>query len=102
MNFLKSWLAQAWPKRRLAPDANDAAHLQALYGHVFNTPSGHELLEMWLETVVLDNPRSTDANECIAYTAKCAFVEDVIRNVDRANNPAKYQAQVMTQQRRVA
>lgn len=100
MNFLKSWFKQPWPKRRMMPSGDDIEHLQALYAHVFNTPAGNELLELWLETVVLENPRSTDANECIAFAAKCAFVEDVIKAVDRANNPSKYQVQ--TQQRRVA
>lgn len=94
MNFFKSWLKAMWPPHRVTPTASDVARMRTLYGAVFNTPAGNELLEFWLETVVLANPRSTDANECIAYTTKCAFVEDIIKAVDRVNNPAKYQEPV--------
>lgn len=90
MNIIKQWLKTAFPRNRLLPDANDVARTQQLYASTFNTASGHELLELWIEEVVFTNPRSTDPNECIAYAVKCAVIEDIVKAVDKANNPGKY------------
>ena len=72
------------------PTPTDVRAAQDLYNEVFSSPQGRELIELWIETVVLANPRSTDPNECIAFTAKCAFIEDIVKALDKANNPAKY------------
>lgn len=91
MNLIPNWLANAWPSRRLMPTEADVRDLQQLQVQVFGTPAGQELIHHWIESVVFANPRTTDPNECIKYAAQCAFVEDIIKALDRAENPAKYQ-----------
>lgn len=89
--MIKQWLANMFPRWRIAPTEDDVKKMQTLQRQVFDTPQGRELLEHWLENIVLANPRTTDPNECIAFTAKCAFVEDVIKATDRARDPQKYE-----------
>lgn len=91
MNLLKQWLATAFPTRRVMPAESDVRGFQALYTQVFSNPAGRELIELWVEQIMFTNPRTTDPNECIRFAAQCAFVEDIVKAIDRAENPAKYQ-----------
>lgn len=102
MRILKDWLRFVFPSRRLLPTADDVRKTQELYSHVFSTPAGRELIELWIEQIMFANPRSTDANECIRYAAQCAFVEDIVKALDKAENPSKYEQQNIGFLRRIA
>lgn len=91
MTLIRQWLATMFPKRRLMPAPTDIRQAQELYRNVFNTQPGRELIELWIETVMFTNPRVTDANECIAYAVKCAFIEDIVKALDKATYPNKYE-----------
>lgn len=92
-DMIRDWLTRMFPKHRLTPSPGDVRGIQELYKQVFSGPAGRELIELWIETIVFANPRTTDPNECIAFTTKCAFIEDMIKALDEAQDPAKYQGQ---------
>jgi hypothetical protein len=73
------------------PTQADVLQAQGLYRAVFATQQGRELIELWIEQIMFANPRSTDPNECIAFAVKCAFIEDIVKALDKAENPGKYQ-----------
>lgn len=108
MNFINQWLKTMFPPHRLTPTQRDVKNAQSLYGRVFSTLDGRALLELWLEQIMFNNPRTTEAGPCIKFTNDCAFIEDIVKAVDRAENPGKYEldaAQVPTarfEPRRVA
>lgn len=89
--MIRDWLRTMFPQRRLTPSEGDIRGAQELYRQVFGSQAGRELIEFWIEQIVFSNPRSTDPNECIRYAAQCAFVEDIVKALDKADHPQKYQ-----------
>lgn len=91
MTTIRQWLLTIFPKRRLMPSDVDLKDAEQLYYRVFGTPAGREMIELWIEQIMFNNPRTTDASECITFAVKCAFVEDIVKALDRAENPGKYE-----------
>jgi hypothetical protein len=84
--MIKSWLNRMFPRERLMPDAEYVKAEEQLYLQI-----PERLIETWVERNLLSNPQSTDPNICIAWAARCDFIESIIKIRDRAANPAKYQ-----------
>lgn len=86
MNTIRQWFQNAFPRHRLTPDKNDAAALERQYLQI-----PQPIIESWIENILLSNPGSTDPNICIAWAARCDFVETVIKIRDRVGNAHKYE-----------
>ena len=92
MSFFRLWLSRMFPRWRVFPSVRDVEDEQALFRNVFDNDAGHALLEFYLEKIVIEgNPRSGDSGACIAYAAQCAMVADLIRALDKAKNPKKWE-----------
>ena len=86
MSLIRKWLANPWPVWRLQPTQQDAQIEENLYLQI-----PEALIERWIETNLMSNPQSTDPNICVAWAARCDFIESIIRIRDRAGNRAKYE-----------
>jgi hypothetical protein len=86
MTTIRQWFQNAFPRHRLTPDKNDVAALERQYLQI-----PQPIIESWIETILLSNPQSTDPNICIAWAARCDFVETIIKIRDRVGNSAKYE-----------
>jgi hypothetical protein len=103
MKIFRRWLINMFHREWLNPTPQDVKAQQDIHYRVFGSTAGQDLIEFWIETVLLNNPRTSDPNECVQWTSRCAFVEDTIRALDRAQNADKYkQAQVQFNTRKVA
>lgn len=94
MNFLRQWFNTAFPRHRLMPTIDDVKGNESLYMSI-----PQELVETWLEQNNLSNPQSTDPYVCVAWAARCDFVESIVKIRDRVQNPEKYPELMMIQRR---
>ena len=85
MNIIQSWLSRVFPIERLAPTPDYIDAEEKLYLQIPD-----RLIETWIERNLMSNPQSTDPNICIAWAARCDFIESIIKIRDRAANPGKY------------
>ena len=85
MKSIKDWLANLWPRHRLMPTERDVRNGETDY---LNIPDS--LIEAWIERTQFQNPQSTDPYICVAWAARCDFVETIVKIRDKAANPSKY------------
>ena len=84
MNFIESWWRNKFQKR-------DDARIRQLGMSTFNTVSGQELLQAYMDEILMCPPNSTDPYVICDWKARCSMVTDIIKALDAANDPAKYQ-----------
>jgi hypothetical protein len=85
MKFIQDWLTRCFPRHRLIPTA-EAGRNEDM-DHLLIPDS---LIELWIERTQFNNPQSTDPYVCVAWAARCDFVESIVKIRDRAAFPGKY------------
>ena len=87
MKFIQDWLTRCFPRHRLQPTPESARNEEQDYLAIPD-----RLIETWIERVQFNNPQSTDPYICVAWAARCDFVETIVKIRDKAAFPGKYPA----------
>jgi hypothetical protein len=86
MKFIQDWLTRMFPRHRLIPTPTSAHNEEQDYLLIPDS-----LIEAWIERNNFQNPQSTDPYVCVAWAARCDFVETIVRIRDKAAFPGKYE-----------
>ena len=84
MNFIESWWRNKFQKR-------DQSRIEYLGSATFNTVPGQELLQAWMDITLMHPPLSNDQCAIYKWLGKVEMITDIIKALDAANDPAKYQ-----------
>lgn len=90
LNSIKRWLQVRWMPRI-------DSHTIDAYGVVFGSAQGRLVLQHLLDTVYCTVYEGNDPIACAAHNAQRALVQAMLENIDKAQNPAKYEIFVEAQ-----
>lgn len=90
--LLREWLARKWFQPRTVEEANLllAARNQA-YANTFETESGRIVMQHLLDTIYCTVYEGTDPVMLAAHNARRTVIHELLENIDRVQNPGKYE-----------
>jgi hypothetical protein len=85
---LRRWLDFKWR-------GEDPAALREAYRATFNSVHGRLVLQHLLDSVYCTAYQGTDPHAALAHSARRSVIEEILRTLDYAEWPQKYEAQPM-------
>lgn len=84
MRRFTAWLTGKWA-RQIDPS------LLEDYRVVFNTDSGRRVLRHWMDSIYCTTYHGTDPIACATHNGRRSVIQEILENLDRAEQPDKYQ-----------
>lgn len=72
--------------------------LERAYHVTFNNVDGQVVLQHLLDNIYCTTYGGTDPNEALIHNARRTVVQEILENIDLAENPKKYDIKVQTEE----